>query len=112
MADTPPPVKITQRLVDVNTYKKYAGYVLITIATVLLVVGGVSLWRFIFPVADKQIYKPRAFVVGKVEAGGIVQSSEQTLVTEKPWEISVGGGVVRYDQKDGYFGGVMVKRKF
>lgn len=112
MADTPPPIKISQRLVDINTYKKYAGYVLITIAGILLVVGGVSLWRFIFVPKDSQVHKPRAIVLplGKIEK--LDQSSQQILVEEKPWEVSLFGGVFRWDQKDGYGGGIKVTRKF
>ena len=57
--------------------------------------------------------KPHALVIGKAEAGAIDQTSTNIVVErEKPFEVGVGAGVVRYDQKDGYFGGVFGKWKF
>ena len=110
--DTPPKIKITQRLVDLDTYKKYAVYVLITIAGVLLIVGGVSLWRFIFVPKSTQSHKPTAVVMPGAKIEKLDQSSQQILVEEKPWEVSLGAGVLRYDNKDGWIGGAVIKRKF
>jgi hypothetical protein len=112
MAETPP-IKITERLTNVDTYKKYAVYVVITIISVLILVGGVSLWRWIFPRPDKQVNNPRVIApFSKIEKDSINQSNTQIQVTEKPWEISVGGGVLRYDNKDGWIGGAVIKRKW
>jgi len=109
MAD---PIKITERLVSVDTYKKYAGYVIITIGVVLLIVGMFAIWRFIFPKPSQNIHKPTAIVTPFAKVEKLDQSSQQILVEEKPWEVAVGGGVMRYDNKDGAIIGAMIKRKF
>ena len=111
MADTPP-IKITERLVNLDTYKKWAVYVLVTIGAVLLLVGGVSLWRFIFPKPTQQVNKPTAFAVGKVEKGAITQTSTQISLDDKSWEVGLGGGGVTYDNKSGIIIGGWVKKKF
>lgn len=113
MANTPPTVKVAERLTDPNTYKKFAVYVLIAVAGVLLIVGGVSLWRFVFPKPEKQTNAPK--VTGLVLPGGKVkidQTNTQISMDEKPWEVGVGAGGIRYDNKDGYFLGGWVKRKW
>ena len=104
MADTPEIIK--ERLLH---WAQYAG---ITIVVVLLLVGGVSLWRFIFPKPDKQVNRPTSIIVGKAEKGAVDQTSTQVLVTEKPWEVGLGAGALRYDNKDGGFVGGWIKRKF
>jgi hypothetical protein len=106
MADT---ISVKDRLLDFNTYKKYAVYVLLTVLLLLLLRG---VWSLIFP-TDKQVNKPHAIVIGKAMAGAIDQTSTQIKVDgEKPWEVGVGVGGFRYDQKDGYGGFVTVKRRF
>lgn len=115
MADTPPKVKITERLVNLDTYKKYAVYVVITIAAVLLIVGGVSLWRWVFKPKDTQVYKPTGIglAIGHVEKGAVVQESTQISVEkERPWEVGLGAGGINYDNKSGVVVGGWVKRKF
>ena len=57
--------------------------------------------------------KPHALVIGKAEKDSINQSSVNVSVEkEKPFEVGVGGGVLRYDQKDGAFAGAWGKYKF
>lgn len=113
MADTPPKVKITERILNVDTYKKYAAYVLITIIGVVLVVGGVSLWRWVFPKPEKQTNAPK--VTGLVLPGGKVkidQTNTQVSLDDKPWEVGLGGGGLTYDNKTGVFVGGWVRRKW
>jgi hypothetical protein len=105
-------IKITERLLSVDTYKKYAGYVVISIGVVLIIMGFFAVWRFLFPKPASNIHKPTAIVTPFAKVEKIDQSSQQVLVEEKPWEVSVGGGVLRYDNKDGFIGGLMVRRKF
>lgn len=104
MADTPAVIK--------ERFVHWAQYIGITIVVVLLIVGGVSLWRFVFPKPDKQTNKPTSIIIGKAEKGAVDQTNTQVLISEKPWEAGVGGGALRYDNKDGWFGGAWIKRKW
>ena len=76
----------------------------------LLLLRGV--WSLIFN-PDTQVSKTQALAIGKVEKGAITQTSTQIKVDgEKPWEIGIGAGGFRWDNKDGYGGFVTVKRRF
>jgi len=108
MADIPV-ISVKDRLLDFNTYKKYAVYLLLTVLLLLLFRG---LWSLIFK-PQTQVNKPTAVVIGKAMAGAIDQTSTQIKVDgEKPWEIGIGAGGFRWDNKDGYGGFVTVKRRF
>jgi len=107
-----PPIKVTERLVDWNTYKKWASYVVISLVALLLIVGVFAIWRFIFPKPAQNIHKPTAIITPFAKVEKLDQSSQQILVEEKPWEVSLGAGVLRYDNKDGWIGGAVIKRKF
>ena len=108
MADTPV-ITVKDRLLDFNTYKKYAIYVLLTVLLLLLLRG---VWSLIFK-PQTQVNKPTAVVIGKAEKGAIDQTSTQIKVEgEKNWEVGVGVGAGRYDDKDAYGGMIFVKRRF
>ena len=109
MADTPPVITVKNRLLDIGTYKKYAVYLLLTLLLLLLFRG---IWSLLFK-PQTQVNKPTAVVIGKAMAGAIDQTSTQIKVEgEKPWEVGIGAGAFRYDQKDGYGGMLFVKRRF
>jgi hypothetical protein len=98
---------------DIATIKDrlshYAVYLLLTLLLLLLFRG---VWSLIFK-PQTQVNKPTAVAIGNVQKGAIDQTSTQIKVEgEKPWEASVGVGAFRYDQKDGYGGMVMLKRRF
>lgn len=111
MADTPP-IKISERLTNWETYKKFAVYVVIGIVVLLLIMGGVSIWRFFFPKADKQINNPRVIVTPFAKVEKIDQANTQILLSEKPWEAGAGVGGFQYDNKTGVLLGVWAKRKW
>jgi len=111
MADPIPVVNIVERLLSTDTYKKYAVYVLITVITFLLFCGGFALWRFFFGKPNKQINKPVAVAIGRVEKGAIDQTSTQIQLNEKDWEIGVGAGGLQYDNKNGVCLFGFVKKK-
>ena len=94
MADLPQ-VNVVERILSPDTYKKYAIYVGITIIAVLLVVGGISLWRWIFPKPEKQTTSQKVTITplsfSKVEKGGVTQTSTQIQLNEKNWEVGLGG---------------------
>jgi len=72
--DTPPKIKITSRLVDVGTYKKYLAYILITGFVALIALGGYSIYRFFVP------KKPAQSNQITVQSGGqatIIQRNER-----------------------------------
>ena len=109
MAEPFDPKKFVKGFIDPTTWSKSIVY-LIMICAILFVVYAIK--NTFFP--SKSITnKPHALVIGKAEAGAIDQTSTNIVVEkEKPFEVGVGAGVVRYDQKDGYFGGVFGKWKF
>jgi hypothetical protein len=110
MADIPV-ISVKDRLLDFNTYKKYAVYLLLTVLLLLLFRG---LWSLIFK-PQTQVNKPITVVTpfAKVEKGGIDQSNTQIKVDgEKNWEISGGGFGGRFDGKDFYGIIGQVKRRF
>jgi hypothetical protein len=114
MADTPP-IKVTERILNIDTYKKLGIYVGIILVVVLLLVGGVSLWRFFFNPKDANVNKPTfvAMPFSKVEKDAVNQSNSQTTVQKDfPWEVDLFGGGVQYDNKNGVFFGGKVGRKF
>jgi hypothetical protein len=104
---------ITDRLIDLATYKKWLSYVVITIVFILLILGLLALWRFFFPKPSQNVHKPVAIALGKVEKEAIDQRSTQIMVEkEKPWEIGLGAGGLVYDNKTGGMVGAWIKRKF
>ncbi len=76
----------------------------------LLIAGGFSIWRFIFPVPDKQINKPKVTVLPFAKIGTIDQSNVQVLMEEKKWAVSLGGEQLRWDNRDGWIIGGFVTR--
>ena len=95
MADMPP-IKITERLTDLNTYKKYAVYLVITILSALIVFGGIGLYRKFFP-------KPATTSVGEVQAGGIVNITNKNGRARFIIPFVEGGAEARDDQKIGAY---------
>jgi hypothetical protein len=96
-------------------FTHYAVYLGITLAILLLLMGAYSIYRFFFPTKtgnnSRQVVITTPF--SKVDTGGINQSNTQTVIEkEKPWEVDVFGGGVRYDNKDGVFFGGKIGRKF
>lgn len=89
-------------------------------AIVYLIIGGAIIFvlvcvkNFFFPKKDTQVNRPIAYIApfAKAEKGAISQDNTQVLVTEKPWEVGVGVGAGRFDNKDGYGGFLTVKRKW
>ena len=90
----------------------YTQYVIITAVAVLLIVGGVSLWRFIFPKKDTQANNPKVVVTPFARVDAIDQTNTQIDMSEKPWEVGIGVGVVQYDNKAGMMAGAFVKRRW
>jgi hypothetical protein len=80
------------------------------ICTILFVIYAVK--NVFFP--SKSITnKPHAIAIGHVEAGAVDQRSTNIVVEkEKAFEVGAGGGVMRYDDKDGAFFGGWGKWKF
>jgi hypothetical protein len=117
MADNPPVkesfdvVKWFRGLVDPVTWSK---------SVMFLIMGGVIIFIFIcvkdffFKPPQKQIISSDVIVkpFGKIEKDGVKVTNNQILVEEKPWEVAVGAGLLRYDNKDGWIGGAVIKRKF
>ena len=86
--------------------------VLFTIMGVIIVVVLVGVKNLFFP--KKSITnKPVAVAIGKVEKGAIDQTSTNIVVEkEKAFEVGVGVGAGRFDNKDGYMGGVWGKYRW
>jgi hypothetical protein len=117
MADTP----VVERF-DIK--KWFSGFVNPTTwskALVYLIIGGIIVFilvcvkNFFFP--SKAITnKPVGIglnIGGKVEKDAINQTSTNIVVDkEKSFEVGVGVGAGRFDNKDGYAGGVWGKWKF
>ena len=78
----------------------------------LLIAGGFSIWRFIFPVPDKQINKPKVIALLGSKICSIDQSNVQIQLSEKPWAVSLGGAQFRWDNRDGWIIGGFVTRKW
>jgi len=115
MAGTP--VKVKERLTSPDTYKKWLVYVLITVGTLILLAGvislGINVKDFFFPKPDKMINKPHfTSILSKVEKDAVSQDNIQVLVTEKAWEVGGGGGPVHFDGKDGWIALGWVKKKW
>ncbi len=89
-----------------------ARFIIIGSAALLVVLGAMNVWNFLFPKPSQNINKPRALVIGKAEAGAIDQRSTQILIEEKKWELEVGGGGFTYDNKLGVAGWAKIKRKW
>lgn len=113
MSDTPIEkfdiVKWFKGLINPVTWGKSIQY-LIMICAVLFVAFAIK--NTFFP--SKSITnKPHAIVIGKAEKGAIDQTSTNVVVEkEKAFEVGVGVGVGRFDNKDGYAGGGWFKWKF
>ena len=102
------------KLVDFSPlgWYKVAGIGIKAGIVVLILIGCLSLWRFFFPAADKQINRPRTYVLPGAKVDKIDQSNVQVLLEEKKWAISLGGGALRWDNRDGAFAGFWVTRKW
>jgi len=87
-------------------------FIVVILIVGLLAAGGISIWRFIFPVPDKQINRPRVYALPGSKIEKIDQSNVQVLMEEKKWAVSAGGGLLRWDNRDGWIIGVGITRKW
>jgi membrane protein implicated in regulation of membrane protease activity len=78
----------------------------------LVLVGAYSLWYTFFRKEPKNINNQRVTTTPFSHVDKIDQSNTQVNFEEKSWEVGVGVGAVTYDNKNGAFGGVWVKKKF
>jgi hypothetical protein len=68
--------------------------------------------RGCFTKVSPNVNKPHVIVTPFAKVEKIDQSNVQISMTEKNWELSLGMGVMRYDNKDGVIMGGTIKRKF
>lgn len=68
--------------------------------------------RGCFTKISPNVNKPHVIVTPFAKVEKIDQSNVQVSVTEKNWEVSLGMGAIRYDNKDGVIIGGTIKRKF
>ncbi len=61
---------------------------------------------------QQNVNKPTVVVTPFARVDKIDQTSTQISMNEKSWELSLGMGVMRYDNKDGVIVGATIKRKF
>jgi hypothetical protein len=61
---------------------------------------------------QQNINKPTVVVTPFSRVDKIDQTSTQISISEKTWEVGVGGGGLRYDNKDGICAFGWVKKKF
>ena len=83
--------------------------IILTIILLFFLISGI---RGCFVKEPKNINKPHVIVTPFAKVEKIDQSNVQVSVEEKPWEVSLGGAVLRFDNKDGVLVGGMIKRKF
>ncbi|MFA5299836.1 MAG: hypothetical protein WC389_16755 [Lutibacter sp.] len=84
----------------------------IVILAILLFAGGMQVWNFFFPKKSGNVNNPHTVVLPFAKVDKVDQTSTQVLIEEKAWELSVGAGILNYDNKSGVaFGGVL-KRKW
>lgn len=91
----------------------YLIYIGLTAGALILLLGVTQLWTFFFGSRNTQTNKPK--VIGAALPGSTVsidQANTQIDLSERPWEVGIGVGALRYDQKDGYIVGLTLKRKF
>jgi Na+(H+)/acetate symporter ActP len=96
-------------LINPVTWGKSIQY-LVMICAVLFVAFAIK--NTFFP-TKSNVNKPVTIVTPFAKVEKIDNTSTQISVEkEKSFEVGVGAGVLRYDQKDGYFGGAWGKWKF
>ena len=101
--------KFFSGFINPTTWSKAIIFLVMGAVIVVVIVGVKNLF---FP--NKSITnKPHALVIGKAEKGAIDQTSTNIVVEkEKSFEVGIGVGVVRYDDKDGGIVGGWGKWKF
>lgn len=77
-----------------------------------VVLVGMNIWNFFIPKPAQNVNKPTAVVLPGARVDKLDMSSTQVLVEDKPWEIGIGGGLMRYDNKDGAIIGAWGRRRF
>lgn len=107
MATTP--IKISERLLDLGTYKKYIAYVLITVLILLILVGGYAIYRVFFPKKASQSNTQTYHT----DSGGTTEV-KNTYITNQSngWSAGVFAGGITLGSEDGLFAGVVVEKKF
>jgi hypothetical protein len=89
---------------DVTSYIKLFAFGLRMAVVILFIMGIVWVKNFMFPAKKKLMHQ-----VITVEKGGTIINND---VDEKNWEIGAFGGALEYDRKNGWFGGLEIKRRF
>jgi hypothetical protein len=102
-------VKWLKGLIDPVTWSKSVMYL---VMGAVIVFALVCVKSYFFP-TKKNINKPVTTVLPFAKVDKIDNTNTQiTVEKEKAFEVGVGGGVLRYDNKDGWIGGGWGKYKF
>ncbi len=90
-----------------------ARYTAFVVAVILILWGGVSLWRFFFPKAGDNVFKPTVIALPFSKIEKVELSNTQKMEQKRSrLHFSLGGGGITYDSKLGTFVGAWVTYDF
>lgn len=82
------------------------------LGAVVIGIIALTIWKAWFEKKPANVSNQRVVVTPFAKVEKIDQSSIQVMVEEKTWELGIGVGVLNYDNKNGAFAGVMIKKRW